>query len=1287
MTAPEPIGPAALDGIAAAARAVPGVADAAAVVRRGVRPAAPAAPAPPAPPARAAAPVPDRPPADLDGGPPAVPDGAPRTLQEALREAARLAPGKGTVYIRQGREDDWQSYPELLREAERVLAGLRAAGLRPGDAALFAFADNRAYITAFWGCVLGGFLPTPVAVAPTYQRPNEPNRKLRNAWKLLGRPVLVTDTATAGALADVRELWDEPDVRILTADDLLAHPPDRDWFPAAPDDPVLNLLTSGSTGVPKCVRHTNASVAARSLAVAAHCGLTEDDVSLIWMPFDHVTVAMYNVRDVFARCRHVNARTEHFLADPLLWLEWMDAHRVTNTWAPNFAYAMVNELAGELRGRSLDLSCVREMVNAGEPVVAATSHRFLELLAPHGLRPDAMVPCWGMSETCSGVTYTRQSRDDRAAGTVAVDPATLGGDIRYLDPGGEHGTVLSTVGAPIPGVRLRVVDDDGGVLPEGRVGELRITGDTMMAGYHANAEADRDSYAADGWYRTGDLAFVRDGEVVIAGRRKDQIIVRGVNHLAHEIESVVARVDGVRVTFVAAAGLREPGAGSDRLAVFFVPERWAAADLARIAADVRAVLGREAGLAPDLLVPVTAAEFPKTGSGKIQRSALADRLRAGAFADRVIGTAGEPAGSGLVRRQWTLLPADADADAPDAGSGARLVFAAADDLRRLRVDGPLLAVHRGDAFAADGPGRYRVRADDRAQVRRLLEAVTAEHGPPGSIVFALPLSLEGGVEERLAAAAAELTALIGALAGGESGRPPVLVLTRGAVHARDGDAVDLGVCALPALVRTAAAEVPALRVRQLDLPADPDRWPDALRAERTGRDRDGAVVAARAGRRWAPRLSPVPEEPGPGEPPVVPGGRYLVTGGLGGIAHDLAGHLVAAYGVRLLLAGRSPVGGADADREKAGRLAGLRALGDVRYRRLDVADAAALESAVAAAEADWGAPLDGVLHLAAADPTGQWDRLDRHTLANETAGTFTAQFRAKVAGTLAVARLLDRRPDAALVLFGSVNGEFGGHSFGAYAAASGFLAGFADHWHHARGRRVRCLAWSMWTGAGVNRGRPAEPARRRGFRPLGPDEGLRLFLAALAAPHHYLLLGLDLANPGIVEELAPDAVRAGELLVAYTGEAAADEVRAAVAPHAAACPVPVRVVAVPRVPRDADGRVDAAVLLLDAAPGRARRVSAPPGTDLERRIAALWSAALDRPAVGRDDSFFELGGNSLRATRLLALLDERLAVRLTTQELYENPTVAGVADIVADTVAGRRRPGARETSQRGAQTQ
>ncbi|MET7480024.1 SDR family NAD(P)-dependent oxidoreductase [Streptomyces sp. NPDC005648] len=1270
MSALDPMDQDVLRALTEAVGAVPGVHDAAAVARKGVRAAAQPRPRRTEPVAEPAAECPfgraELPAADLYGGDVHLPDDAPRTLQEGLRRAAEQAPDKGTVYITEGNDDVLQTYAELLDEAQHVLGGLRAAGLRPGDAALFVFGSNRGYLTAFWASVLGGFVPTPVAVATTYTTENEANRKLRGAWQLLDRPVLITDAATEPALAGVRALWDQPDVRVLTVEELARHEADTAWFPATPDSPVLNLLTSGSTGVPKCVQHTNSSVVSRTYAVIQHCGLTADDISLIWMPFDHVTVVYYNVRDVFLQCLHVNAKIDHFLSDPLLWLDWADRYRVTNTWAPNFAMALVSERAAEIAGRSWDLTRLRDVVNAGEPVVAATSGRFLELLAPYGLPADAMVPCWGMSETCSGVTYTRQSREDHTAGTVAIDPASLGSTIRHLDPADRDAVVLTRVGRPIPGVRLRVVDDAGRVLPEGRMGELRITGPTIMAGYFRNEEANREGFDEQGWFRTGDLAFVHEGEVVIAGRKKDQIIVRGTNYMAHELESVVERVDGVRVTFSAAVGVREPGASTDQLVVFYVPKSWEAAALARTGEQVRAVLVRESGIAPDVIVPVTEAEFPKTANGKIQRPALVARFKAGAFADRVSAPADdeEPQeDTWLFARQWAPL-AEPHAGAADARTteapGVCLVLAADDDIDRLGIDVTAVTVRRGEEFTEQSPYRFRVPATDREAVRRLLSTVTALHGGLSSVVFALPLSLTGGPEERLATATAELTALVAALADGEFGHPQLLVVTRGAVHAHEGDRIDLGVCALTGLVRTAVGEAAPLPVRLLDLPADTAGWASALRAELADPGRTG-IVAARGGERRQPRLVPVARETAEVTgPPVTAGGLYLITGGLGGIAHDIAACLIASYGIRLLLVGRSPADGA-----KAARLAELRALGpadSVVHEQVDVADADALEKAIGAAEERWGRPLDGVLHLAAADPTGQWADLERHTIARESAETYAEQYRAKVTGTLAVARALETRPQASLVLFGSVNGEFGGHSFGAYSAANSFLPGFTDHWHHERRRPVHCLAWSLWTGVGMNRGQSTAAAENRGFRAIAPETGLRLFLDALTLPDPYLVIGLDADNPHIVEELAARQLRVSELLIAYVAEGVAgDDVRTAVAACAADFPVPVRLAEVPRIPRDAFGGVDTAQLLRDTAPRRPGRRHSPPRTELEIRLAHVWAEALGRAQVGRDESFFELGGNSLRATRLLALTDRKLGVRVSTQELYENPTVAGMA--------------------------
>ncbi len=1257
MTTSEAVDPELVARIESATQEVPGVWQAVAVVRQGARSTAPAVTVP-APVAET--PLPDngnKPSSEVYGPAPQIPEGAPMTLQDALRQAAEQVPEKGTIFVPSEGEPALQSFPELVADAERVLAGLRAAGLRPGDAALFQFDDNRGYITAFWACVLGGFVPTPVAVATTYAAPNAVNRRLYNAWNLLNRPVLLTDSATAPALAGVRELWEEPDIRILTVEELGANERDSGWFPTQPESPVFNLLTSGSTGVPKCVQHTNASVAARTWSSAQERGYGPDDVTLIWMPLDHVAIVMYNVRDVFLKILHVNARIDAFLGDPLLWLDWLDEYKATNTWAPNFAFAMINERADEIAGREWDLSRVRAITNAGEPVVAATSHRFLDLLEPHGLPADSMWPAWGMSETCSAVTYTCQKRDDHTAGMVVIAPSSMTGEIRYAEASEPDAVPFSEVGPPIPGFGVRIVDDGGATLPQDRMGELEVRGGAMMSGYHNNPDANRDSYTEDGWFRTGDLAFVHNGSVVICGRKKDQIVVRGINFIAHEIEAVVEQVDGVRVTFSAASGIREPGEGSDRLVIFYVPTSWDTDALAKTTQEVRAALVREIGIGPDLLVPVTDAEFPKTGSGKIQRGQLVGELKAGRFADRIAdGDESAEDDTWFFRRQWSPLPEVA----ASGDDGVRLVFAEDRQLLQLGLEGPVVAVRKGDEFAEEAPDRFRAAPDD---VRRVLENVTAHHGAISTIVFAWPLDSEPEAPAaRLAAVTAQLTSLLEALGDGEFGKPRLLVLTSGAVHASDGDKVDLGTCAVPGLIRTAVTEAPLPVIRQVDLPGDKSGWSAALRAELSDGTTTG-VVAIRGGGRLRARLLPVPESDAEtGVAPVVPGGLYLVTGGLGGIAYDLAGYLVATYGVRLLLVGRSAAEG-----EKAERLEDLSLFGGVTYAQLDITDEQALREATEAAEAKWNRPLDGVLHLAGADPTGQWTNLEEHTLTRETTSVFDDLYSAKVSGTLAIAGMLEDRPEASLVLFGSVNGEFGGHSFGAYSAANTFLVGFADHWRHERGRDVRCLAWSMWTGVGMNRGQPAGPAKHRGFRSIDPAEGLRSFLTATAVPYHYVIIGLDLSNPLILSEMDSGELRAQEILVAYTTEGTdAATVHKALEPTLRSCPVPVRFLAVSRIPTDVNGVVDTAQLLLDAAPKRpSRKESEPPATDLERKIAVIWSDVLNRPAIGRDDSFFELGGNSLRATRLLAMVGDELEVRLTTHELYQNPTVAGLAAAIS----------------------
>lgn len=1180
----------------------------------------------------------------------------PSTLIEALYRAAEEAPERGITYVLPDGTTDRQTYAELLDDGLRLLAGLRDIGLAEGDPVLLQCADNRTFLTAFWACLLGGFLPTPVGVAPS-TRSSAATGRLYAAWRLLDRPPVLADDESLDRVLALEADWEEgEDLRAFSVRGLTKEDPAE---PATvhPDRLVLNLLTSGSTGVPKCVQHPSRTLLARSHATVLANGFTEHEVSLNWMPLDHVGgLVMYHLRDVVLRCEQISAPTESFVRRPLNWLDWIDRFGVTNTWAPNFAFALVTKLGAEIGAGRWDLSSLSHICNGGEPVTVATAHRFLDLLEPHGLPADAMVPSWGMSETSSGVTFSRLDGRDRSVGTVTLDPRSLDGPLRTLPHGTAGALTLTDLGPPIAGVRLRVVDPEGEILPEGRVGRLQIGGSTLMRGYFGNPEANRESLLPDGWFDTGDLGFLHEGRLVLTGRTKDMVIVNGANYPAHDVEAAVERAPGVRPALAAACGVHDEDAGTDTVVVFFVPADETAGELDAVVTAVRESLAQDLGLSPKYVVPVTEAEFPRAAGGKIQRKRLLEDLREGRFAGRLYG--GVPDGS-TSEGDWHLEPVWTPARvsgaphgrptllySPDSGpEGRALARAFGDDVSTVTV---------AESFQTGGPERVGVRPLSAVDHERALEHLAPRLGTSPHVVLAWDFGRPRPDTDPTEPATRLMTVL--AALTRRLPEAEVTVVTSGAAAAGPEE-VEPSRAALTGLVRTAAAENMFAAVRLVDIPADTAPEEVARFAEAR---HDAEVMCVRGGEPLAARLRLVPQSVRLGVPEefLKPGGTVLLTGGLGGVGRELAEYLLVSMGARLLLVGRTPEARLG---DRGTVLAGLRELGDTRYATADVADPKALADAVEAAEAEWGRPLDLVVHLAAAPVAAQWSELSRHELARETRTWLRRQLAPKLTGGAAIEGLLERRPDTAVVLFSSVNGYFGGSAFGAYSAANAALDGYAHRWA-ARGHEVRCIGWSMWSGTGMNEGSPlTAAARRRGFRLIEPSHGLEAFLAALNQPQRHLLIGADPENAHVKEHLAPEEFADGSTLVAVVAEesAEAETVRRRVAETLASAGALAQVTLVPRIVRDSAGAVDHAEILAARA-GRSSGFSAPRG-EAESAVANIFDTLLEAGAVGRDDSFFGLGGDSIRAIQVTGALSERWGREVPVRLLYEHPTVRELA--------------------------
>lgn len=540
-------------------------------------------------------------------------DNAPsQSIAGLLLRAAEQHPDSGVRYCLGGADAEYtdQSHPDLLADATRVLAGLRARGLRPQDKVVLILERPQDFLTAFWGAVLGGYVPCPMA--PLRGDPERWAAQLEHVDALLDRPLIVTSESLAAELPPVPGLSVAPLDRLYAAGPAAVHQ-------AAPDDTAVLVLTSGSTGSSKAVMLSHANLLASMAAKNGHHRLGADDTTLNWVSFDHVAALLEcHLLPLSTGARQLHVEAPVVLGEPLEFLRLVSRHGVTMTFTPNFLLGLINSSADRLAEAAtvadadarLDLSRLRHIISGGEAVVCATGESFLDLLAPYGLARDALWPAFGMTETCAGSVYSRAAFPD-------------------IDRGKE----FANLGTPVEGLRIRIADAGDRPLPEGEVGELQLSGPVITRGYHNNAQATADAFTADGWFRSGDLGRLDEGRLTLVGRSKDSVIVNGVNYFSHDIETALEQLDSVAPSYVAAFPVRPAGSDTEQLVIAFHPDLPPGDDAAlyRVLTAVRSSVVMHWGFRPSLILPLPKDAFPKTSLGKIQRALMRRRLESGAY--------------------------------------------------------------------------------------------------------------------------------------------------------------------------------------------------------------------------------------------------------------------------------------------------------------------------------------------------------------------------------------------------------------------------------------------------------------------------------------------------------------------------------------------------------------------------------------------------------------------------------------------------------------------------------
>lgn len=577
-----------------------------------------------------------------------------RTLAQAIEDAAKCDPTRGFRFVPEsgvpvaGASYDTSeasfSFTAIERASARYGGALQALGLRKGDRVALILPTNEDFILCFFGAIRAGIIPVPIYPPLGIGHLQGYLDNTRHIVAKSRARALITDAKIKRLLGTVQASC--PELEQVVAVEAIR----ESLEPLKPvdvklDDIAFLQFTSGSTSRPKGVVLTHGNLAANIHAFMLE-GLkcNEEDVGVSWLPLYHdMGLIGFVLAPIVFKIPTVFLPPLLFLKRPASWLQAFSRHRGTIGYAPNFAYALCLKRIRDKELDGLDLSRWRVAGCGAEPIRPETLEAFARHFARAGFRKEALLPSYGMAESSLAIAFTELGEGMK---TLSVDGPKLWDDgVAELVAEDAEGAVrLVSCGKAFPKHAVQIFEADDASserpLPEGRVGEIRLGGPSIMQGYWEDKERTKDAFAGT-LLKTGDLGFLHEGRVYICGRSKEVIILNGRNYYPQDIEWEASKVSGVRKGNVIAFGAKDPtGIETDRERVIVAFEVQDVREVneprraLELVAGVRAAVQSGMGLTLDDVVTLGPGVLPKTSSGKLQRGRTRELYESGELTER-----------------------------------------------------------------------------------------------------------------------------------------------------------------------------------------------------------------------------------------------------------------------------------------------------------------------------------------------------------------------------------------------------------------------------------------------------------------------------------------------------------------------------------------------------------------------------------------------------------------------------------------------------------------------------